>query len=45
MDAVDMLRLIFVVELRPLAVGRFSRNTGCEEDYDIDNELIMNHES
>ena len=28
MDAVDMLRLMFVVELRPLGEGRFSRRTG-----------------
>ena len=28
MEAVDMLRLMLVVELRPLAVGRFSRSTG-----------------
>ena len=41
MDAVDMLRLIFVVELRPLAVGRFSRNTGCDDnDFDVDNECM-----
>ena len=31
MDAVDMLRLMFDVELRLLAVGRFSRRTGWRE--------------
>ena len=45
MDAVDMLRLILLVELRPLAVGRFSRNTGCDEYHDINDDLIMNNES
>ena len=40
-----MLRLILVVELRPLAVGRFSRSTGCDEYHEVNDELIMNLES
>ena len=35
MDAVDMLRLMFDVELRLLAVGRFSRRTGWREGFQL----------
>ena len=35
MDAVDMLRLMFDVELRLLAVGRFSRRTGWHEGFQL----------
>ena len=35
MDAVDMLRLMFDVELRLLAVGRFSRRTGWQEGFQL----------
>ena len=36
-DAVDMLRLMFDVELRLLAVGRFSRRTGWREGFQLFN--------
>ena len=34
---------ILDVELRSLAVGRFSRSTGCDECHDVNDEFIMNH--